>query len=143
MNATASVQQSMKERQLVISSQLDNVSLVEDFIEQLQEDFQVKEDVYGNILVTVTEAVNNAIKHGNKLDPNKNVTVRAQLLNPFLLTVSIRDEGQGFDPQSLPDPTLPENRLQETGRGIFFMRQLADKATFKENGTLVELTFNI
>ena len=128
---------------MVIPSELDNVSLVETFIEQLQEDFQVKEDVYGNILVTVTEAVNNAIKHGNKLDPSKSVTVSAHLQNPFLLTVSVRDEGQGFDPLALPDPTLPENRLQETGRGIFFMRQLADKATFKENGTLVELTFNI
>lgn len=143
MNAIAQVQQSMQERKLTIASELDNLSQIEEFIEQLQEDFRVKEDVYGNILVTVTEAVNNAIKHGNRLDPDKSVTVRAQLHNPFLLTVSIKDEGSGFDPLALPDPTLPENRLQETGRGIFFMKQLADKAAFKENGTLIELTFNI
>lgn len=143
MNPAPMVMEQTQERKLIITSHPDNISLVEHFIEQLQEDFKVKEDVYGNILVTITEAVNNSIHHGNRLDPTKKVHILARLLNPFYLSITVKDEGPGFDHMAVPNPTLPENWLKETGRGIFFMSQLADDIAFENNGTQITLFFNI
>ena len=85
--------------------------------------------------VAVRESVVNAIKHGNRLDENKRVTVEFVLL-PHALEVGVQDEGQGFDPGSVPDPVAEENLLKAYGRGIFFMKSFMDevKYTFPQNG---------
>jgi len=143
MSTGVSLKQDMQQRTLVIPSVPEHINQVEAFVEQLQADFNVKEDVYGNILVAVTEAVNNSIKHGNGEDAAKIVIISAQLINPFLLSLTVEDEGPGFDIKALPDPTLPENWLVSTGRGVFFIQQLADSAEYRGRGNIVEMRFNI
>jgi serine/threonine-protein kinase RsbW len=132
-----------QERKLVIASKSENMLLVENFVEQLQEEYRVKEDVYGNIVIAVTEAVNNAIMHGNKENPDKNVSISARLLNPFLLTITVQDEGNGFNVDDLPDPTLPENILSDTGRGVYIIKEICDNVEYSRNGTTVTMQFNI
>ena len=140
---TLTLTQNAQERKLIIASKPENLTLVENFVEQLQEEYKVKEDVYGNIVIAVTEAVNNGIKHGNRENPDKNVFIIARLLNPFLLTITVQDEGSGFDVDRLPDPTLPENILSDTGRGVFIIREITDGMEYTNNGNTVTMQFNI
>lgn len=125
-----------------IPSLLENIRMIESFIDNTKEEYNLDDGIYGNIMIAVTESVNNAIRHGNKLDPNKNVKLCLQL-NDNQITFLIEDEGPGFDYNNLPDPTAPENIEKPGGRGIFLMRHLADEVNFKENGKLVELSFYI
>ena len=94
-------------------------------------------------MIALTEAVNNAINHGNKRDASKSVVVIAELRNPFLLEISVEDEGEGFHYLDVPDPTLPENVLSESGRGIFIMREITDNFSYNERGNALIMQFNI
>ncbi|MCE2734354.1 MAG: ATP-binding protein [Cyclobacteriaceae bacterium] len=123
-----------------IPSIADNIRMIESFIDNAKERFHLNEDIYGNIMIAVTEAVNNAIKHGNQSDSSKNVHLSLSL-DENLLRFIIKDEGPGFDHHSLPDPTAPENIDKPGGRGIFLMRHLSDDVNFKDNGRTVELSF--
>lgn len=125
-----------------IPSIIDNIRMIESFIDNAKERFRLEDDIYGNIMIAVTEAVNNAIKHGNANDSHKNVTL-SLLLNENLLKFTVSDEGKGFDYHNLPDPTSPENLEKLGGRGIFLMKHLADEVDFKKNGSIVELIFYI
>lgn len=130
-----------KGENLKISSDTQNIRLVERVIDDVCEQYKVNEDRYGNILIAVTEAVNNAITHGNHNNPEKSVTI-AYSIDPSSITFSISDEGNGFDYKNLPDPTAPENIDKINGRGIFLMKNLSDKIEFDENGKQVQLKFN-
>ena len=121
-------------------SKVENLSLVEKLIDQVCDEFKINEDHYGNILIALTEAVNNAITHGNKLDPNKNITLTCENLNDRIMFV-VEDEGDGFDFDHLPDPTDPSNIEKPNGRGVFLMKNLADEVKFANNGKRVELKF--
>lgn len=123
-----------------IPSMLENIRMIESFIDNAKEEYKLDDGIYGNIMIAVTESVNNAIRHGNKLDPNKNVKL-CLLLSENQITFLIEDEGEGFDYNDLPDPTSPENIEKPGGRGIFLMRHLADEVNFKDKGKLVELCF--
>jgi serine/threonine-protein kinase RsbW len=125
---------------LEISSRPESINTIEKLIDDLRSDYNIHEDAYGNILVAVTEAVNNAIQHGNKYDPNKKVKINYELEEETISFV-IRDQGPGFDYYNLPDPTAPENIEKPTGRGIFLMKHLADQIIFSDNGSVVELYF--
>lgn len=118
----------------------ENIRIIESFIDNAKDRFDLSEDLYGNIMIAVTEAVNNAIKHGNANNNKKNVFLSLHLDNNTL-RFTIKDEGNGFDYRNLPDPTLPENLEKPSGRGIFLMKHLADEVVFKEGGRLVELIF--
>jgi len=120
----------------------ENIRIVESFIDNAKEKFNLDDDIYGNIMVAVTESVNNAIRHGNKMDKGKNVHLSLSL-NDNLIRFIIKDEGIGFDFHNLPDPTSPENIDKPSGRGIFLMRHLSDEVTFKNKGSEVELCFYI
>lgn len=126
---------------LSFSSTIENLSVAESLIDKTCSELKLKEDHYANILIAVTEAVNNAIKHGNNEDPNKNVSILV-FDKPKKLEVVVSDQGQGFDFNSLPDPTAPENIEKEHGRGIFLMKTLSDDVEFIENGRKVVLSFN-
>lgn len=128
------------ELKIQFPSLMENVRIVESFIENARERFSIDDDVYGNILVSVMEAVNNAIQHGNKLDRNKNVTLHL-VPNESQLCFTISDEGPGYNLDDLPDPTQPDNIERPNGRGIFLIRHLADQVNFLRNGATVELTF--
>lgn len=126
---------------LKISSDSQNIKLVEQVIDDVCEEYKVNEDRYGNILIAVTEAVNNAIQHGNHNNPDKSVTI-AYKTDPSSITFFISDEGNGFDYVNLPDPTAPENIDKINGRGIFLMKNLSDNIQFDQNGKQVQLKFN-
>ena len=123
-----------------VPSIMENIRMIESFIDNAKEKFSLDDDIYGNIMIAVTEAVNNAIKHGNSGNRSKNVHLSLSLedsLNKFV----IKDEGTGFNYESLPDPTAPENLEKPGGRGIFLMKHLSDEVEFKDNGRVVELSF--
>jgi serine/threonine-protein kinase RsbW len=92
-----------------------------------------------NLRVAVGEALSNAILYGNREDPAKHVHVTAAL-EPGSAEVTITDEGTGFDPSAVGDPTRPENRGRSHGRGLFLLRSLTDEVRFNERGNSVTLT---
>ena len=114
---------------LSIPSEFDSLNKVEVLIDNVCTKLHVNEDYYGNVLVAVTEAVNNAIVHGNKSDENKEVGIFLNQTDNNL-TFTVKDEGDGFDYSSLPDPTAPENLEKPTGRGVFLMKNLSDLVVF-------------
>jgi serine/threonine-protein kinase RsbW len=114
---------------------------VENLVEKVCQTVGIQEDMFGNVLIAVTEAVNNAICHGNNLNNTLNIEVAvADASNAFCF--KIKDQGNGFDYNNLPDPTAPENILKENGRGIFLMRNLSDEVTFNELGNEVIIYFS-
>ncbi len=123
-----------------VPSILENIRIVESFIENARAMYHIDEDIYGNILVAVTESVNNAIQHGNAFDKEKNVTI-SLWAEEDLLKFTITDEGNGFDFSNLPDPTAPENLNKTSGRGIFLMKHLTDEVEYSDTGKTVSLTF--
>ena len=125
-----------------IPSIKENVSVVESFIENVGEKIRIEEAIYGNVLVSVTEAVNNAIVHGNKEDKNKKVRLGLKQ-NKRSVRFIVEDEGMGFDHNTLPDPTNPKNIEKVKGRGIFLIKSLSDKTTFKQGGRVVEMLFKL
>lgn len=127
-------------QKLKIESSAENLRLVERLIEDVCEIYNVSEDNFGNILIAVTEAVNNAIAHGNKNNPTKSVQIGFEN-QERKITFSVSDEGSGFDFNGLPDPTDPKNIDKINGRGVFLMKHLADKVEFNNNGKEVLLTF--
>jgi serine/threonine-protein kinase RsbW len=127
---------------LKIPSLTENIRIIESFIDNAKEKYNIDDDIYGNIMIAVTESVNNAIRHGNALQSSKNVTIFLNLQQD-IITFTIQDQGAGFDYQNLPDPTSPENLDKPGGRGIFLMRHLADEVKFKDEGRLVELRFYV
>jgi anti-sigma regulatory factor (Ser/Thr protein kinase) len=132
----------MQNINIQIPSLSDNIRIIESFIDNAKEKFQLNDDIYGNIMISVTEAVNNAIKHGNHNETSKNVSITL-LLDDSQLKFRIEDQGIGFDYHNLPDPTAPENIEKPGGRGIFLMKHLADEVLFTENGSVVDLVFYI
>lgn len=128
--------------ELVISSKIENISLVENFIDQLSVKYLLNSDIYGNVLVATIEAATNAIVHGNKSDVTKNVKISANNNNKKL-TIRVEDKGEGFDVNSIPDPTKPEFIEKPDGRGVFLMNQLTDEVIFENNGSIVNLIFNL
>lgn len=123
-----------------IPSLSENIRIVESFIDNAKEKYQLDDDIYGNIMIAVTESVNNAIMHGNGSDKSKSVHLTL-ILEEKLIKFTIKDEGDGFDHQNLPDPTSPENLEKIGGRGIFLMKNLCDEVQFKENGSSIILSF--
>lgn len=129
-------------QKLLIPSKSENIVLIEKMVDDVCDLFDVKEDLYGHILVALTEAVNNAIQHGNKSDPDKNIEISFKMRNNKIYFI-VKDSGHGFDYNNIPDPTEPGNIEKPTGRGIFLMKHLADNVTFEDNGSKVILEFNL
>ncbi|MEP0985869.1 ATP-binding protein [Ekhidna sp.] len=126
--------------QIQIPSLPENIRIVESFIDNAKDQYKLNDDIYGNIMIAVTESVNNAIIHGNQSNIKKNVHLQLAL-EESLIKFIIEDEGPGFDYQDLPDPTLPENLSKPGGRGIFLMKNLCDEVSFKKEGRVAELSF--
>ena len=130
----------MNSLKIQIPSLVENIRIVEGFIDNVKESFNIDDDIYGHIMVSITEAVNNAIKHGNQCDKNKTVILAAEC-EENLLRFFVEDDGPGFNYDKLPDPTAPENLEKLGGRGIFLMKHLSDEVKFHNNGKKVELVF--
>jgi len=129
-------------KKLVIQSKIENVSLVENLIDEIAIELSIISDLYGNVLISTIEAVTNAIVHGNDNNPEKNVSIEV-IKDEKKLTIIVEDEGDGFDLNLVPDPTKPDYIEKPDGRGIFLMKNLTDDLEFEKNGAIVKLIFNM
>ncbi|MDX9725760.1 MAG: ATP-binding protein [Bacteroidales bacterium] len=127
-------------KRLKIESKLSNLRLIENAIDEITGAIGIKQDNYGKIMVAALEAVNNAVTHGNRSDPNKIVDVEIAFEDNDI-NITVTDEGEGFNPESIPDPTMPENIEELSGRGVFLMTKLADSIKFNEKGNSVKMSF--
>jgi serine/threonine-protein kinase RsbW len=130
----------MKTIKISIPSLIENIKIIESFIDNAKESFEINDDIYGNIMISVTECISNAIIHGNQNDKNKLVHLELHVENDTL-KFTIEDEGIGFDSNELKDPTAPENIEKTGGRGIFLIKHLSDDVKFEENGKKTILSF--
>ncbi len=115
---------------------------VENFVQRLVTRLNIDENLYPNILISLTEAVNNAMQHGNQFDDHKAIVVECHE-KPHLIQLTISDEGSGFDPFAVADPTSEDHLAVEGGRGVFLMKQLTDEIHFHNHGRTVELVWKI
>ena len=127
---------------LVITSNPSNISKVENYLNNIKEQYTSIDERYPDILISLTEAVNNAIIHGNKEDETKKVKIN-MVGNASSLEVHVSDEGPGFDAEEVPDPTSPDNIECCGGRGVFIMTSLADRLSYRNNGSTVEMYFKL
>jgi len=125
-----------------IPSIKENVGVVESFIDNAKDKLKITDNIYGNVLIAVTEAVNNAIVHGNKENKSKKVEISLKQ-SKNRLCFMVADEGVGFDESKIPDPTSPGNLNNIKGRGVFLMKNLSDEIVFKKGGSLIQLVFNL
>jgi serine/threonine-protein kinase RsbW len=125
-----------------IPSDMSNIFRAENFIDKLSGKLKLGDELIGNISVSVIEAVSNAIQHGNKNDITKIVHLEYEVKDGLLI-FRIRDEGEGFNMENVPDPTLPENIENIKGRGLFLIKHLADNVYFERNGATIKIEFKI
>jgi len=128
---------------LQLPSKLESITILENFIDTIQEENSIPENVYANMLTCLNEVVINSIIHGNKQDESKKVYINLEIVDKKELQFTITDEGEGFDYNNLPDPTAPDNLENLSGRGIFIVKHLADQCIFNMTGNQIELHFKI
>lgn len=118
---------------LKLASTFEESEKVPDFVEEIQKDAGLSDDITGNFMLLLSEAVSNAIDHGNQNNPEKNVYVEIRI-DDKQVVASVRDEGEGFEPDRNKDPLSEENLLKPSGRGIFLLEELADSLEFEDEG---------
>jgi len=127
------------ERHRILSA---NTEAIETALEEMMQVVEQHEDLCGDsaeIRLAMREALNNALRHGNQMDPNKKIHLSYSCDPQQGLWVMIRDEGIGFNPDAVPDPTQPENLDRTGGRGVFLMRNLMDEVEFRDGGREVHM----
>ncbi len=129
---------------LTMASDSHNIGRVEKFLRKIGKVVPFDEIQFHKLMVSLTEAVNNAILHGNKCDPAKHVRIICETLPGWIL-IMVDDEGKGFQPGKVGNPLSKENLLRESGRGIFLMRTLMDRVEFDvgKAGTRVRLWLDL
>ncbi|MEI6852738.1 MAG: ATP-binding protein [Bacteroidota bacterium] len=132
----------MRKHTLKIKSDIKEIHEVEKFVEDICDYYNINNSYFGNILVAVSEAVENSIVHGNKQDPSKSISICFEA-NQKGIVFSIEDEGEGFNFDNIPDPTDFQNNPEKKGTGIFLIKTLTDETLFLNNGRKVQLQFNI
>jgi serine/threonine-protein kinase RsbW len=125
---------------MICRSNQKEISHIEEFLRQISMKLHIDDGMMYRLLVSCTEAVNNAIVHGNKSNPDKKVIIRC-VVEEKTLTICVIDEGKGFDSENLQDPRDEKNLMKENGRGVFLMRSLMDQVKFKrlKSGSVVEM----
>ena len=114
-----------KKYSIEIESDPNNLITVEEFVNYFAKDLGVNDNKMNGLLLSVTEATTNAIIHGNKCDANKKVFINVFVENDSII-IKVKDEGEGFNPENIPDPTEPQNLLKDSGRGVYLMRVYMD-----------------
>jgi len=126
---------------LAIKSSFTNIELVQIVIEEALKQLDLGQDEAHWVGIAVREAVANAVKHGNKLDPDKQVEIDFGVEDDCVV-IRVVDEGEGFDVEEIEDPLAPENMLKPSGRGIFYMKRFMDRIDYSfrpDGGTVVTL----
>ena len=118
------------EIEVIISSALDNLDLIQTLTDCITNFMSFDEDSAHWIGMSVRESVTNAIQHGNKLDLSKTVDIRFEVM-PDKLSISVKDQGNGFKADDIPNPLDAENLLKPSGRGIFYIRTFMDEVEFR------------
>ena len=130
-----------RENEISIPSSLDYLKDVDDFVEERLKKIGLSQSDLADVAISVTEVVTNAVVHGNKNDLEKRVSVTLQIDESEII-VWVKDQGNGFDPDSVPSPVENENILKKVGRGVFILKSLMDEVEFTfepEGGTLVKI----
>ena len=127
---------------LAIQSDKKELNKVEEFLKHMFIKENWPADSFSKVFLVVSEAVLNSIEHGNKNDKDKKVTLKVSCTGNNL-KIDVRDEGKGFNYDMVKDPTLNENRLRETGRGIFIMKTISSKIEFHDCGKCVEIIMTV
>jgi serine/threonine-protein kinase RsbW len=133
------------EIEVIISSALDNLDLIQTLTDCITNFMSFDEDSAHWIGMSVRESVTNAIQHGNKLDLTKKVDICFEVL-PDQLSISVRDQGNGFQADEIPNPLDSDNLLKPSGRGIFYIRTFMDEVEFRslpQGGTEVHMVKKI
>ncbi len=130
------------QRLLSLPSNPEHIHKLEPFLADVTSPYGLDQGSYGKILISLTEAVNNAILHGNECQEYKEVCIKCHQ-NGKTIKFWVSDEGQGFNPDDLPSPLQEDRLMIEGGRGVFLMKELTDRIKFKNNGSTVELCFNV
>lgn len=131
---------------LTLHSRPQSIALLEQYLSDLTAAYSIPEETFPNILISLTEAVNNAIYHGNCCDENKHVHVHVVRLHKEggdRLVFRVEDQGPGFNPSDVPNPTLDENLDKPGGRGLHLMKALSKDVQYLDNGRTVEIHFNL
>lgn len=132
-----------RKQELELKSDIKNIYKVEKFIEEISDLYHINNTYFGNLMIAITEAVKNAIIHGNSNDKTKKVKIEF-LSDSRGLSFKIIDQGKGFDFKNLPSPLNGENgEAEKIGRGIFLIKTLADEVNFNKTGNEIELIFKI
>lgn len=127
---------------LSLNSTYDEIEKVESLLSALQSELSFNDEFYARLMLAVSEAATNGILHGNKLDESKKIEINAYRDNDKLV-IETQDEGEGFDPDDVPDPLAEENLMKTSGRGVFLMHEYADDMNYSENGTKLTLIFDL
>lgn len=125
--------------QYTLGSTFEESERVPDFVDEIQQERGLNDELTGNFMLLLSEAVSNAIDHGNEGDSTKKVYIDIEITDEKIVA-SVRDEGKGFTPDLDKDPLSEENLLKESGRGVFLLNQLADKLEFRDEGRVTEFT---
>ncbi|MBN2105260.1 ATP-binding protein [bacterium] len=127
-----------------LPSQLGELHCADDLTEKVAQELSLNQDQKNNLAIAVTEAVGNAIIHGNKKDPNKKVHLQFRTGKDKII-ITVQDEGEGFDPESIQNPLLPKNLMKESGRGIFILTELMDEVDyqFSKKGTTLKMVMRL
>jgi serine/threonine-protein kinase RsbW len=124
---------------MTLASELPTVQTVEQLAEKFAGEAGFDEDTVSHIAMVAREATVNAVMHGNKYDPGKQVSVLFELSSEAL-TIKIADQGAGLNPETIPDPLAPENIMRSSGRGVFLMRAFMDEVDFRQLDPGTEIT---
>ena len=141
-NSKESLNSSKSASNFQLESSQDSFNTIEGDLRNLIKPFNLNQEKFGEILESLTEAITNAVRHGNKFDASKHVAVEF-VGDESRLYFRVSDEGNGFDYDAVPDPTSPENILTCGGRGVHIMKALADELNYSDSGRTVELEFDI
>lgn len=131
-----------KFKDLTISSSFEEIQHIEPYIEELRHQTGFSDNDFARIMLTLSEAATNAIVHGNKENPQKKVLI-SSFLKDHILSISVKDEGEGFDPAGVPNPLKEENLLNKGGRGVYLINQYADDVLYSEKGTKLTMKFEL
>ena len=126
---------------MTIASNPDSILLVDALLEKIKKKYRLDNNLFSSMLITVNEAVTNAIKHGNLNDPSKTVTVAFRRSSSGVFIFTITDQGKGFNWQHAEAEISKDRKTEEGGRGLLIMDKLTDKHLFNKKGNSVALHF--
>ncbi len=131
-----------KNLSLKLNSNLNELDRIDKFVSEIGSVVGIEGDLRHHIMLVLTEAVTNAILHGNKESKSKFVVLEANITTRRLI-LSVQDEGDGFDPESIPSPIKKENLLKSSGRGIWLIHEFADNVSFSDRGRKITIEFTL